>query len=42
VGGALHDYNLISILKKQVDYCKKNVYRNQKSETQLTMWEMNK
>jgi hypothetical protein len=40
VGGAFQDYNLISVLKKQVDCCKKMFIETKKSGTQTTMWEM--
>lgn len=40
MGGSLQDYNLISVLKKQVDCCKKMFIETKKSETQTTMREM--
>jgi hypothetical protein len=42
VGEALQDYNLVSILKKQVDCCKKMFKEVKKLETQTIMKEMNK
>jgi hypothetical protein len=42
VGEALQDYNLVSILKKQVDSCKKMFKEVNNLETQIIMKEMNK
>jgi len=32
MGEALQDYILVTIMKKQMDCCKKNIYRNKKIE----------
>jgi hypothetical protein len=42
VGEALQDYNLVFILKKEVDVPKKMFIKTKKSETQTTMSELKK
>ncbi len=42
MGEALQDYNLVFILNKQVDCCKKMFTKTKKSKTQITTREMNK
>ncbi len=42
MGEALQDYNLVFILKKEVDVPKKMFIKTKKSETQTTMSELKK